>query len=95
MLCPCRHPRQCSPRICLDKASITTTESLTIHDRPWPRTHKRGFITDHVERWRDMAKTDKPNILIIWGDDIGWFNVSCNNMGIMGLSHAEYRSHRQ
>ncbi len=31
-----------------------------------------------------MAKTDKPNILIIWGDDIGWFNVSFNNNGIMG-----------
>ncbi len=31
-----------------------------------------------------MAKTDKPNILIIWGDDIGWFNVSANNNGIMG-----------
>ncbi len=31
-----------------------------------------------------MAKTDKPNILIIWGDDIGWFNVSVNNHGIMG-----------
>jgi arylsulfatase A-like enzyme len=29
-------------------------------------------------------KTDKPNILIIWGDDIGWFNVSMNNNGIMG-----------
>jgi arylsulfatase len=27
---------------------------------------------------------DKPNILIIWGDDIGWFNISCNNNGIMG-----------
>jgi len=26
----------------------------------------------------------KPNILIIWGDDIGWFNVSFNNNGIMG-----------
>jgi arylsulfatase len=26
----------------------------------------------------------KPNILIIWGDDIGWFNVSANNHGIMG-----------
>ena len=26
----------------------------------------------------------KPNILIIWGDDIGWFNVSMNNNGIMG-----------
>ena len=22
--------------------------------------------------------------LIIWGDDIGWFNVSMNNNGIMG-----------
>ena len=31
-----------------------------------------------------MAKTDKPNILIIWGDDIGWFNISVNNNGIMG-----------
>jgi arylsulfatase len=27
---------------------------------------------------------DKPNILIIWGDDIGWFNVSAYNLGIMG-----------
>ena len=31
-----------------------------------------------------MAKTGKPNILIIWGDDIGWFNISANNNGIMG-----------
>jgi arylsulfatase A-like enzyme len=27
---------------------------------------------------------DKPNILVIWGDDIGWYNVSCYNLGIMG-----------
>ncbi len=26
----------------------------------------------------------KPNILIIWGDDIGWSNVSAYNLGIMG-----------
>jgi len=26
---------------------------------------------------------DKPNILIIWGDDIGWFNVSAYNRGMM------------
>ena len=31
-----------------------------------------------------MAKPDKPNILIIWGDDIGWFNISAYNHGIMG-----------
>ncbi len=27
---------------------------------------------------------DKPNILVIWGDDIGWFNISAYNMGMMG-----------
>jgi len=27
---------------------------------------------------------DKPNILIIWGDDIGWWNVSAYNHGSMG-----------
>jgi arylsulfatase A-like enzyme len=26
----------------------------------------------------------KPNILIIWGDDIGWFNISAYNHGVMG-----------
>lgn len=27
---------------------------------------------------------DKPNILVIWGDDIGPFNISAYNMGLMG-----------
>ncbi len=31
-----------------------------------------------------MAKAAKPNILFIMADDIGWFNVSCYNHGIMG-----------
>ena len=31
-----------------------------------------------------FAANDKPNILIIWGDDIGQFNVSTYNMGMMG-----------
>ncbi len=26
----------------------------------------------------------KPNILVIMGDDIGWFNPSCYNSGMMG-----------
>ena len=30
------------------------------------------------------AQAKKPNILVIWGDDIGWFNPSCYNNGIMG-----------
>jgi arylsulfatase A-like enzyme len=27
---------------------------------------------------------ERPNILIIWGDDIGWYNVSAYNLGVMG-----------
>ena len=30
------------------------------------------------------AKTDKPNILVIWGDDIGQSNLSCYSHGVMG-----------
>src|ERR1700712_5898296 len=30
-----------------------------------------------------MAKTNKPNILILWGDDIGWWNISDNSRGQM------------
>ncbi|MHC4971890.1 MAG: arylsulfatase [Planctomycetota bacterium] len=26
----------------------------------------------------------KPNILVIWADDVGWFNPSCYNRGMMG-----------
>ncbi len=29
-------------------------------------------------------KKEKPNILVIWGDDIGWSNPSIYNMGMMG-----------
>jgi len=29
---------------------------------------------------------EKPNILVIWGDDIGWFNISAYNRGMMGYS---------
>ena len=31
-----------------------------------------------------MPKPSKPNILILWGDDIGWWNISYNNRGQMG-----------
>jgi arylsulfatase len=32
----------------------------------------------------DAADKKKPNILVIWGDDIGQFNVSAINRGMMG-----------
>ena len=31
-----------------------------------------------------MAKTNKPNIVVIWGDDIGTTNLSCYSDGLMG-----------
>jgi arylsulfatase len=27
---------------------------------------------------------ERPNVLVIWGDDVGWSNVSAYNLGIMG-----------
>ena len=31
-----------------------------------------------------QAPATKPNILVIWGDDIGYWNVSAYNQGMMG-----------
>lgn len=31
-----------------------------------------------------LSAADKPNILVIWGDDIGTWNISHNNRGMMG-----------
>jgi arylsulfatase len=33
---------------------------------------------------KGSAGAKVPNILIIWGDDIGWFNPSCYHGGVMG-----------
>jgi arylsulfatase len=33
-----------------------------------------------------QADQKKPNILVIWGDDIGTWNISHNNRGMMGYS---------
>ena len=31
-----------------------------------------------------LAAQEPPNILVIWGDDIGWYNISAYNLGVMG-----------
>ena len=31
-----------------------------------------------------LAQAKKPNILVIWGDDVGGFNISAYNHGMMG-----------
>jgi len=37
-----------------------------------------------------IAQSGKPNILVIWGDDIGEFNISAYNTGQDGLQDAEH-----
>ncbi|MFN2167920.1 MAG: sulfatase-like hydrolase/transferase, partial [Anaerolineae bacterium] len=31
-----------------------------------------------------FAQEGKPNILVIWGDDVGFWNISYNSRGMMG-----------
>jgi arylsulfatase A-like enzyme len=34
--------------------------------------------------WSPLFAADKPNILVVWGDDIGIWNISNNSRGMMG-----------
>src|SRR5271157_5323029 len=49
----------------------------------WPQAWSSSRNCTH-DRRREMPKTDKPNILIIWGDDIGYWNISHYSKGMMG-----------
>ncbi len=42
------------------------------------------LIPATVEAQQKTSTKDKPNILVIMGDDIGWFNPGCYNRGMMG-----------
>ena len=58
-------------------------------DRNWIRFRKAAFALALVVALLPMigtvqAESDQPNILVIWGDDIGGFNISAYNRGMMG-----------
>ena len=42
------------------------------------------FVIAITPAFSFASVTEKPNILVIWGDDIGYWNVSHNNRGMMG-----------
>ncbi len=42
-----------------------------------------GLVAGLSQR-ASAQQTKKPNILVIWGDDIGYWNLSCINNGMMG-----------
>ena len=48
--------------------------------------------------WRKLRRrvaANKPNILVIFGDDIGISNISGYSDGLMGYDNAQHRPHRQ
>ncbi|MCY1515875.1 choline-sulfatase [compost metagenome] len=45
---------------------------------------QRSDLEPAVEYLAESAAIDKPNILVIWGDDIGQSNISAYTMGVVG-----------
>ncbi len=62
----------------------TADEPLEIKSNP-PKTYTRIGVGGGVDDIKEGAKvSEKPNILIIWGDDLGVHNISAYNHGMMG-----------
>ena len=45
---------------------------------------KKSFLILFLFTFVSLMAQDKPNILVIWGDDIGYWNISHNSHGMMG-----------
>jgi arylsulfatase len=54
------------------------------HERLLRRVATAALLLAAATATATAHAADKPNILVIWGDDIGQFNVSAYNMGMMG-----------
>lgn len=48
------------------------------------RNSKKPDPETRAVKEKTMSATNKPNILVIWGDDIGCWNLSCYSRGMMG-----------
>lgn len=57
---------------------ITTIESLYYH------TDEKAFLLTIACYLTIAISAQKPNILVIWSNDVGWANISCYNHGMMG-----------
>lgn len=51
---------------------------------PWPVDLNTHSFARFRKGGLSMATKKRPNILVLWGDDIGWWNISLNNRGMMG-----------
>jgi hypothetical protein len=70
---PCVRPRQSTTGVNVPEPAATPSSAF-------------AAVAAHNQKVSATPQRDgrKPNILVIMGDDIGWFNPSCYNHGIMG-----------
>src|SRR4029450_12182026 len=80
---PGLHDRTDSPPRAWSSAWSRSIESIPAPRGKAPSRKSRSQTTANRKE-KGMAKTDKPNILIMWGDDIGMWNVSRYSQGMMG-----------
>lgn len=59
-------------------AALVLSAALVMSNPVWSQT------PEETENSETSEKTAKPNVLVIWGDDIGTWNISHNNRGMMG-----------
>ena len=50
-------------------------------NRLWKGAFLLGFLFLYLQ---PVLAQQKPNILVIWGDDVGYWNISAYNQGMMG-----------
>lgn len=50
-------------------------------NRLWKGAFLLGFLFLYLQ---PVLAQQKPNILVIWGDDVGYWNIGAYNQGMMG-----------
>lgn len=76
-----------SPTAVADSRDPVAAPGITPVSDQLSRSEKAMLVAHNQGVAATAAKAGKkPNILIIWGDDIGWNNASAYNRGMMGYS---------
>ncbi|MCI0585882.1 MAG: arylsulfatase [Planctomycetes bacterium] len=57
---------------------------MTQRPKAWLAALLLSCTTAGTAQQPGPAGAKRPNILILWGDDIGWYNASAYNQGVMG-----------
>jgi len=75
---------QSTPQACVGQSSCC--ESMSRHAALVAQAGSNPALAQHNQHVSATvaAQGKKPNIVVIWGDDIGQFNISAYNLGMMG-----------